>query len=102
MCPPRRESKPSVPGLGDARGLPSAVVLVQPRLCFADTADARRKPRPVLASESARRGGPRGQLRGINVTAARDAVNMLALGVGGPTRPLTDQSLAFALGETLG
>ena len=101
MCPPRRESKASVPGLGDARGLPGAVVLVEPRLGFGDAADTRRKSRPVLAGESARRGRAGGQLGGIDVAPARDAVDVLALGVGGAARAFTDQSLAFALGETL-
>jgi hypothetical protein len=94
--------EPSMPGVGNARGLSAAIVLVEPSLSFGDAADTRRKSRPVLTRESARGGWACRELGGIDVAPASDAVDVLALCFRGPARAFADQLLALTFGETLG
>ena len=91
-----------MPGVGNTRGLPAEIVLVEPALCFRDAADARCKSRAMLAGESARARGASRELRGIDMTPASDAVDVLALGIRGPARSFADQLLPLTFGETLG
>jgi len=90
----------SVPGVGNTRRLPAAIVLVEPSLCFGDAANTSGEARAVLAGEPARAGRARRELGGIDMAPAGDAVDVFALGTGGPARPLADQLLALTFGET--
>ena len=91
-----------MPGFGNARRLPAAIVLIEPTLCFLDAADAGCKSRPVFAGEPARAGGANGELRGVDMAPASDAMDVLALGIRGAARPFADELLALTFGETLG
>jgi hypothetical protein len=91
-----------VPGVSNARRLPAAIVLVEPTLCFRNAADARGKSRAMLAGDSARARWASRELGGIDMAPACDAVDVLALDVPGPARPLADQLLALTFGEAFG
>jgi hypothetical protein len=95
-------SEPSVPGVGNAWRLPAAIVLIEPTLRFRNAADACGKWRAMLARESRRAGGAGRELGGIDMTPARDAVDMLARDIPGPARSLADQLLALTFGEAFG
>lgn len=90
-----------MPGFGDAWRIAGSVVLVEARLGICRAAVARREARPVLTGEPSRRGQGAGELARIDVTATRNAVNVLLCLRRRSCRTLAKLLFAFALREAL-
>src|ERR1019366_2444008 len=80
--------------------LAGAIVLGEERGGPLEARDARRELRPVLAGDPPG-GGRRVELRGLDMAAAGDAVDVLRLPWVAPRRPGALGGLALALGQLL-
>ncbi len=93
-----------MPGLGDLRGLTRAIVFVDTRLCVRDAPRAGGELRAMIACEHGGRRGTPGELLGVDVAAARDAVDVLVLACLarlGTTGTLAKLCFTFAFGQAL-
>jgi len=87
-----------MPGARGGHGLSALIVLGKAMLCFDLAGGARGKFRTVLAFQEERAGRSRFEAFGVEVLAARDAVNVLLVVV---LVLLRLKVFAFALGESL-